>query len=731
MTIKARLWLLASAAFIGLVVVFSLGRLGINGVQNNFNIVADNSLPNIELLDELDFAAVAFQRDVREAILQNDPARQEIVLNRLAESRKNINRIYDKLSEVLTSDEGKALLKKAIELRKPNAAVHTKAMALAKEGKRDEAVAFLTSDESEAAVHNYRNSFKALVAHEKAAANIAIARGKDEGSAFQWWMLIGSFLTVTVLLILSFIVVRAISSAIEDIVTKVKHIATNMVFTTRLEKRNDELNAISDSLNTMLQALNHGVSDIKEITQSLAAGDFSQRITNVYAGDLEALKQTINQSVDNIDKVITEMSNTMNALQQGRFSTTINSNAPGAYSTMLTAARQTMQTLNTVIASLNTVMAQMTAGDFSGRVEVESQGELLTMKDMVNQSMNQIEQAMKSIITTVQYQSEGDLTHECQQTFAGELEATKNALNTTNNRLKEVISQAVEAANIVSDAANQVSQGSADLSSRVQQQAAALEQTSATMNEMSAAVQANTANARKVAELTSQAQMQAKDSVQVMQQTIGAMQSIKDASSKINDIVSIIDSIAFQTNLLALNAAVEAARAGEHGRGFAVVASEVRALAGKSADAAKDIKTLITDSVSRIENGTQLADKSGAMLSEITNSIEHVASMIEEIAGASNEQSVGIGHVHLAIADIDRVTQENAALVEETTAAAESLSAEANNLHQSMTFFKTGSANAMPRIAKQHTVTKSKTAIAALPATVTSSSAPTQDWNEF
>jgi methyl-accepting chemotaxis protein len=137
--------------------------------------------------------------------------------------------------------------------------------------------------------------------------------------------------------------------------------------------------------------------------------------------------------------------------------------------------------------------------------------------------------------------------------------------------------------------------------------------------------------------------------------------------------VTIIDSIAFQTNLLALNAAVEAARAGEHGRGFAVVASEVRALAGKSADAAKDIKGLIEDSVQRIEAGTQLADKSGEMLNGITASIEQVAGMVEEIANASNEQSTGINQVHKAMADIDKVTQENAALVEETTAAAESL----------------------------------------------------------
>jgi len=243
-----------------------------------------------------------------------------------------------------------------------------------------------------------------------------------------------------------------------------------------------------------------------------------------------------------------------------------------------------------------------------------------------------------------------------------------------------------------------VSQGASDLSSRVQEQAAAIEETSATMTEMAAAIQTNTANAKKVADLAHQVKSQTGAGVQVMQQTITAMQAIRESSTQIADIVTLIDAIAFQTNLLALNAAVEAARAGEHGRGFAVVAGEVRALAQKSAEAAKDIKSLIADSVGRIETGTQLADKSGEMLSGITGSIEQVATMIEQIAEASAEQSQGIGQVHRAMSDIDRVTQENAALVEKTTNAAESLSCEANGLIENMAFFKTGSMQAVTQM---------------------------------
>jgi methyl-accepting chemotaxis protein len=390
---------------------------------------------------------------------------------------------------------------------------------------------------------------------------------------------------------------------------------------------------------------------------------------------------------------------------------------------------------------MNVVMSRMNEGDFDARVKSNAAGDLLNMKNSVNDSMDRLSLAMSTITKIVLLQANGDLMHECVGDFKGQLEATKNALNLSARKLKEVVAAAVAASNIVSEAAGQVSQGSADLSARVQEQAAALEETSSTMNEMTAAVQANTANARKVADLTNQVQTQATDGVQVMQQTISAMQSIKASSSKINDIVTIIDSIAFQTNLLALNAAVEAARAGEHGRGFAVVASEVRALAGKSADAAKDIKTLITDSVTRIENGTHLADKSGEMLNGIAGSIHQVAGMIDQIANASNEQSVGINQVHRAIADIDKVTQENAALVEETTAAAESLSTEANNLRNDMAFFKTGQSAGAQRAApvKNNRSTASVGAnldnrpvakkSAALPAPKKSGSS--EEWGEF
>ena len=454
-----------------------------------------------------------------------------------------------------------------------------------------------------------------------------------------------------------------------------------------LPYKKDEIAGMLTDIQVAFTYLNHGMQEASGVVTSMANADFSKRMDGDYVGDLSELQQGINGSATAISFMMSELEKVMQGLHAGQFDVRMDVRVPQAFRNLVESA---LNRIHSVVSDINIVMSEMSEGNFDARVEADAAGSLLTMKENINDSMDRLSMAMLGITTILTAQANGDLTKECTADFKGQLKALKDAINNSAAKLKVIVSQAVYAANTVNTAASQVSQGSTDLSSRVQEQASALAQTSITMNEMTLTVRANTSSARKVADLTNNVKHDSSNGADVMHQTIKAMQSIRESSHRISDIVILIDGIAFQTNLLALNAAVEAARAGENGRGFAVVASEVRALAGKSAEAAKDIKLLIADSVQRIEVGTQLADKSGEMLTGITDSIEKVAVMVEEIAKASHEQNEGINQVHKSMANIDRVTQENAALVEETTAAAESLSYEAESLRASMAFFNTG-----------------------------------------
>ncbi|MBU0500337.1 MAG: HAMP domain-containing protein [Gammaproteobacteria bacterium] len=257
-------------------------------------------------------------------------------------------------------------------------------------------------------------------------------------------------------------------------------------------------------------------------------------------------------------------------------------------------------------------------------------------------------------------------------------------------KLRRIVAQVRGVTDHVVTAAGEISKGNMDLSQRTEEQASSLEETAASMEELTSTVKQNAENAVQANRLAADARKQAEEGGGVAGRAMQAMTAINNSSKRIADIIGVIDEIAFQTNLLSLNAAVEAARAGEHGRGFAVVADEVRKLAQRSADAAKEIKALITDSVGKVEEGSRLVDESGRALSEIIGAVKQVSHIVAEITAASREQSVGIEQVNKAVVQMDEVTQQNASLVEEAAAAAASLEDQAKQLQRSIAFFKLG-----------------------------------------
>ena len=284
--------------------------------------------------------------------------------------------------------------------------------------------------------------------------------------------------------------------------------------------------------------------------------------------------------------------------------------------------------------------------------------------------------------------ADGNLTHALHPRGSDEPAQLLHALESMRLALAKVVTNVRQGSEGVATASSEIAQGNHDLSSRTEQQASALEQTAASMEELGSTVRQNADNARQANQLAMNASSVAIRGGEVVAEVVETMKGINDSSRKISDIISVIDGIAFQTNILALNAAVEAARAGEQGRGFAVVASEVRSLAGRSAEAAKEIKGLIGASVERVERGTTLVDQAGATMTEVVSSIKRVTDIVGEISAASDEQALGVAQVGEAVTHMDQATQQNAALVEEMAAAASGLKSQAQDLVQVVAAFR-------------------------------------------
>lgn len=341
---------------------------------------------------------------------------------------------------------------------------------------------------------------------------------------------------------------------------------------------------------------------------------------------------------------------------------------------------------------IDQVVTAVATGDVTQQIPLDGKdGFYLNLAKGLNSVTATIEVALNDVIRVLGAMARGDLSERMTRDYQGAFSRLKDDANTTAEKLTEIISGIRVSSSAIKSASAEIAQGNSDLSQRTEEQASALEETASSMEEMTATVRQSAENAQEANRKAADAQSVAQRGGEVVKNAVLAMNDINDSSKRISDIIGVIDEIAFQTNLLALNAAVEAARAGEQGRGFAVVAGEVRNLAQRSAGAAKEIKGLIQDSVNKIEDGSRLVNQSGETLAQIVDSVENVTRMMGEIASAAEEQTSGIGQVNSAITQMDEGTQQNAALVEEATAAAASMSDQAVELMNIVGFFGSSS----------------------------------------
>ncbi len=489
----------------------------------------------------------------------------------------------------------------------------------------------------------------------------------------------------------------------------------------------DEVGEASRAFNGLMGSLQSAVKEVNTVMNAVAQGDFAQRVTTDLPGELGEMKHGVNASAQSVSFTMDELAKIMAGLSAGNFSVRMDNRVSPAFRAQVDGV---MQKLQIVFDETNQVMAKVAQGDFSSQIQVSVEGALHQLKLSINSSIAELDNVIANIVEAVTLQSQGDLTSRVSVQALGKLDVLKNAINNSGIEMEKAVSSAVSVAHSVTQSSSEVAQGSMDLSNRTQEQAASLEETASAMEQTLASVNTTRAGIMQAEKVSHDQQASREQSQHIMAKTVQAMQSITHSSEQIGNIVTLIDSIAFQTNLLALNAAVEAARAGEHGRGFAVVASEVRALAGKSADAAKDIKGLIDASIRQVREGSDLIQQVSHSLDAIGTGTTQMQATVIEISRAAGEQVKAIEMVNTSLSAIDSATQQNAALVEQTSAAADGMKHQASDLTQLMSRFKVSHAvGAAPsRSAYKPSVTSKPTARTALPAPKKASS---EEWGEF
>ncbi|MDD2913978.1 MAG: methyl-accepting chemotaxis protein [Gallionella sp.] len=467
----------------------------------------------------------------------------------------------------------------------------------------------------------------------------------------------------------------------------------------------DEVGVLLSSMKAMQDSLRAIVAEIKNIVEEAAVrGSFSTKMDmNGKAGYTKELSELLNQLSDITGTAMDDVTRVATALAAGDLSQKITKEYPGVFGQTKNGVNSTVEALTKIVGEIKDIVEDAAVrGSFSTKMDLTGKaGYTKTLSDLLNQLSNVTETGIADVVRVANALAKGDLTQTIAKDYPGSFGDMKNGVNGTVDNLKQLVGEIKDATDTINTASKEIAAGNSDLSQRTEEQASSLEETASSMEELTSTVKQNAENAKQANQLAIGASDVAGKGGAVVGQVVTTMDSINESSRKIVDIISVIDGIAFQTNILALNAAVEAARAGEQGRGFAVVAGEVRNLAQRSAAAAKEIKTLIGDSVEKVEGGSKLVAQAGQTMEEIVTAIKRVTDIMSEITAASQEQSQGIEQVNTAITQMDEVTQQNAALVEEAAAAAESLEEQAQNLSVSVGTFKVDSHSSSTAVARR------------------------------
>ncbi|UNE64459.1 methyl-accepting chemotaxis protein [Xanthomonas oryzae] len=506
----------------------------------------------------------------------------------------------------------------------------------------------------------------------------------------RWSMIIGSGIAVLVALVSGWLIRRRLINRLGTASHVADSVAAGNLSISVDSSGTDETGRLLASMSKMQQQLQKVLHGQQEMKRRHDQGELNFRLDETaFPGDFATIVRGNNDLAASHVAVMMRLSQIMGQYAIGDLHEDMEA-LPGDKAVLSDTMAKVKDNLSSVNREIKHLSQCAANGDFSARGDAERfQYDFRVMVESLNTLMATADGNLQSLSGLLQSIAAGDLTARMSGDFHGVFAQMRDDANATATQLAEIVNGIKQSAVSIKGAASEIAAGNQDLSQRTEQQAASLEETAASMEELTSTVKQNAESARQANQLAIGAASVASQGGEIVSKVVQTMSGIEASSKKIADIISVIDGIAFQTNILALNAAVEAARAGEQGRGFAVVASEVRTLAQRSSGAAKEIKDLIDDSVQRVTDGSVLVHSAGTTMGEIVASVQRVTDIMGEISAASQEQSAGIEQVNQTVTQMDETTQQNAALVEEATAAARSLEEQAVGLTEAVAVFKT------------------------------------------
>jgi methyl-accepting chemotaxis protein len=705
LSVKNKLFLIAFLAISGIILLTVTSQVEVVRVYTSASFANDNTVPAFVALDKAINALAAQRVAFWQSIAQTDPAAIATLNRKIQEARQAVNAGFKEYEPTLVSDKDKAMLAADRTTFDAYNALVDKALVLAAENHKADARDLMMSNQA-----IMQSSMDTIEAHRQYNVELGVAsaaEGLGVKRVAQRMEIATGIVISALVLIVAIVIIRGLTRALSQAVGVLGEIERGNYESRVTIATKDETGQVLSSLVTMQHSLKERTDRDRERAESdraRADRDLAEALENGRirtALDRVSVGAMLADTQGKIIYVNDAMQTLMRHLASEIRKETPKVNPDLVLGNSLDAFHQVPLFQHTVLASLAvTQSADFKLADKSLRVVAspvaDSGGQRI---GTVVQWYDRTEEVAveEDVQRTVASALEGDLTVRIEEAgkhgFFKILAAGMNQL--VSNMSDAIRSMSLVAAEVRTGAL-EISKGNVDLSARTEQQASSLEETAASMEQMTAAVKNNADNAAQASQIALAARDQAERGGAVVQSAVSAMSEINTSSKKIADIIGVIDEIAFQTNLLALNAAVEAARAGDQGRGFAVVAAEVRNLASRSAAAAKEIKGLITESVGKVEDGTQLVNTSGNSLREIIAGIKKVTDVVGEIAASSHEQASGIEQVNKAVMSKDEVTQQNAALVEEGTAAAQSLTEQAGNLSQLMSRYQVGAKTTNP-----------------------------------